>query len=429
MPASVRILGEKCDGCAACVPACPFLALEVVEGKAMIYESCLECGACVTACPAGAIWTAGEESKGGGAAGTGASRGRSLWVYVPRTRNGAAGFAGDGGGEGAPLARGGLALARSLADEQGARVAAVTADASADTATLFAGGADEVVVLEGYGPARVLLAAAAALEAPAAVLSVAAGEAQEVVAGAAALAGAPLISGADEVESFGERLAPIRPLYGGRFRAKVRAAEGLVPFITLDRHVFRSARADPRRTGVVRRLAVTETGATAAFGAALAAPVIPGAPATPGTPGTPSILGTPAVAGERRPAVPLDAARIILGGGAELGSAENFALLHRLADRLATVAGDVAVGATKEAVDAGWAPREALLDGTTIKTCPALYMAFGVEGTPAHNAAVSLARVVVSVTAHATSQFCQVADFILPYAPDRVLARLLEIPL
>ena len=125
--------------------------------------------------------------------------------------------------------------------------------------------------------------------------------------------------------------------------------------------------------------------------------------------------------------MPLDAARIVLGGGAELGSAEAFTLLYRLADRLSAVGGDVAVGATKEAVDAGWAPREALLDGTMVKTCPALYMAFGVDGSPAHNAAVALARVVVSVTAKADSQFCQVADFILPYAPGRVLERLLEI--
>ena len=413
MPANVRILSEKCDGCGACVPACPFFALEVVEGGAVLYESCLECGVCVSSCPAGAIWAAGEESSTGGAGGGGgASQGRSLWVYVP--------VAAAGTGAGAAAMRGGLGLARSLADEQGAKVTAVVTGEAADTAALFAAGADEVLLLEGDGPARVLLAAAVALEGPKAVLGVAAGEAQEVVAGAAALAGAPLVAGVDEVESFGERLAPKRPLYGGRFRAKVRATEGPVSFLTLDRHVFRSARIDPRRTGRVRRLAVGATVPALAPGAS-------GAPPVPV--GTGSAAAAPGAGEAKRRTVPLDVARIILGGGSELGSAEAFARLYRLADRLAVVGGDVAVGATKEAVDAGWAPREALLDGTAVKTCPVLYLAFGVDGSPAHNAAVALARVVVSVTAKTDSQFCQVADFILPYAPGRVLERLLEIPI
>ncbi len=411
MPANFRILSEKCDGCGACVPACPFFALEVVEGKAVLYESCLECGVCVPSCPTGAIWTAGGDSSAvAGASGGGGSKGRSIWVYVPGAALGAAAPAGAGA---AAAALGSLGLARSVADEQGTRVTAVTAGDGADTAALFAAGADEVFVLEGEGAVPALLAAAVAQETPRAVIGVAAGEAREVVAGAAALAGAPLVAGADEVECFGERLAPKRPLYGGRFRAKVRAADGLIPFITLDRHVFRSVRTDPRRTGQVRHLAIRGTAGSQPLATA---------PAGAGT-----ATAAPGGAEVRRRNVPLDAARIVLGGGAELGSAEAFALLYRLADRLSAVGGDVAVGATKEAVDAGWAPREALLDGTMVKTCPALYMAFGVDGSPAHNAAVALARVVVSVTAKADSQFCQVADFILPYAPGRVLERLLEI--
>ncbi len=48
--------GEKCNGCAACVAACPPQAIEVRDGKAAIAAAlCEECGVCVDECPEGAI--------------------------------------------------------------------------------------------------------------------------------------------------------------------------------------------------------------------------------------------------------------------------------------------------------------------------------------------------------------------------------------
>ena len=47
---------DKCTGCGTCVFACPFGAIEVVDGKAKVYDSCVDCGACVEQCPEGALF-------------------------------------------------------------------------------------------------------------------------------------------------------------------------------------------------------------------------------------------------------------------------------------------------------------------------------------------------------------------------------------
>jgi Fe-S-cluster-containing hydrogenase component 2 len=46
---------EKCEGCEACVPACPTNAIAMTDGKAKISDECVDCGTCVDACPVQAI--------------------------------------------------------------------------------------------------------------------------------------------------------------------------------------------------------------------------------------------------------------------------------------------------------------------------------------------------------------------------------------
>jgi len=48
---------SRCDGNAACVGACAFSAIEVRDGKAVVYDNCTDCAACVLACPTNAIWS------------------------------------------------------------------------------------------------------------------------------------------------------------------------------------------------------------------------------------------------------------------------------------------------------------------------------------------------------------------------------------
>ena len=55
MPVTVDL--ARCDDNGECVKSCAFSAIEVHDGKAMVYENCTDCGACVLACPPKAIWS------------------------------------------------------------------------------------------------------------------------------------------------------------------------------------------------------------------------------------------------------------------------------------------------------------------------------------------------------------------------------------
>ena len=46
---------DTCTGCESCIPSCPFDALSMQEGKAVVDEKCTFCGACVEVCPVNAI--------------------------------------------------------------------------------------------------------------------------------------------------------------------------------------------------------------------------------------------------------------------------------------------------------------------------------------------------------------------------------------
>lgn len=56
---------EKCDGSAVCLTACAFNAIDVLGGKAVVYENCTDCDACVRACPTHAIVSATAGSATG----------------------------------------------------------------------------------------------------------------------------------------------------------------------------------------------------------------------------------------------------------------------------------------------------------------------------------------------------------------------------
>jgi len=52
---AVRIIAEKCKGCKLCLKSCPFGAIDMVNGKAVLNDACTGCGACIDACKFGAI--------------------------------------------------------------------------------------------------------------------------------------------------------------------------------------------------------------------------------------------------------------------------------------------------------------------------------------------------------------------------------------
>lgn len=112
---------------------------------------------------------------------------------------------------------------------------------------------------------------------------------------------------------------------------------------------------------------------------------------------------------------------IIVAGGYGVGSKENFQLLHELADVLGAE-----VGASRAAVDAGFAEHERQIGQTGVTVRPKLYIACGISGQIQHIAGMQDSSIIISVNNDPEAPINNIADYVITGNLEDVLPKLIK---
>ena len=169
----------------------------------------------------------------------------------------------------------------------------------------------------------------------------------------------------------------VRPIYAGNVLAKVRSADP-IKVITVRTTAFAAAPAE---------------GGTAAIDALEPVAEVPG-----------SRFVSHQLTRSERPE--LTSAQRVISGGRGMGSGENFALIDDIANKL-----NAAVGASRAAVDAGFAPNDYQVGQTGKVIAPQLYIAVGISGAIQHLAGMKDSKVIVAINQDEEAPIFQVADY------------------
>jgi len=228
--------------------------------------------------------------------------------------------------------------------------------------------------------AAAVIAERARAEAPDAIVIPHTIDGRELAGRLAVRLGAPVLVDAVGLSIEGGRVIAEHSVFGGSFTTTA-SADGAAPIVTVRESALESA----SLTGGVLIPAAELAGAAA--GADVTVESAEGVPSDSGRPD-------------------LKSATIVVSGGKGVGSREDFAIVERLADALGA-----AVGASRVAVDSGYAPQSAQVGQTGVSVSPELYIALGISGAIQHRAGMQTAKTIVAINTDPDAPIFEIADF------------------
>lgn len=372
----VQIQKEKCVGCASCLEACFSGALHMEDGYAVADEHCIYCGKCINVCPVDAIYmeeTEKENKK--------PEAYKNVWIIVEHDR---------GSARLKKVSYELLSEGRKLADRLGEKLCAVDICGShlEDTKKeLEYVGCDEWILAEdpALGQYSTELYSKTVKDLvqryrPSIVLFPGTENGRDLAPRVSASLNTGLTADctALDINEKGE-LVQIRPTYGGNVIASIVTPYRRPQMASVRANVFEIKKSQEKKQIQVEMPTINiEPGDQKVY-----------------------FLGRQQKEGAYKD---VEEANVLLIGGYGLGKA-GFEMLFQFAHKVG-----VAVGATRKAVDEGWAPFEIQIGQTGKMAAPELCICFGVSGALQHTIGIRGAKRIVAVNKDPAAQIFNMSD-------------------
>lgn len=375
---SVLIIKEKCRGCRLCVKVCPFDAIKMEDGKAVIdYDKCTNCGACEASCKFEAILVEREEKEEA----NDLSAYKGVWVFAEQ-RQGKLMFTSlELLGEG-----------RKLADKLGVELSALLLGYEVDDICqeLIYYGADKVIyaehkLLQNYttdGYTKVITDLVNEKK-PEIMLIGATNIGRDLAPRVAARLNTGLTADCTKLDIDEEQkiLLQTRPAFGGNIMATIVTPKHRPQMATVRPGVMKKMEKDETRKGIIEKVEAQLSDEDLR-------------------------VKVEQVVKSAKQTVNLVEAEYIVSGGRGLGGPEGFKLLEELANALGGV-----VGSSRAAVDAGWISHDHQVGQTGKTVRPKVYIACGISGAIQHLAGMQNSDCIIAINKNPDAPIFSVADY------------------